>query len=275
MRSFMAAEIDEYYMEALTRYYIASGDKESKVVDFSSGLVSPYLNGSEDIGEDFTIIDSFNGAAPIVFTHRVLVENKGEGEIPFVSGIVLDSQVVSYLHQLLSDESGAYKVTSKGIATEKLLRRLAQYSQRGWDVNPFFYLLESMSKGVFETVFPYAHSFTESMLRVQSMDYEHFLQHGRIVPNPEKLDEYTRRHGSAPFQAVSANLVGNMADCRSNHELQSDIQIIYATLLKVGLLAQEKSSLECKIMRLMDFFKHDLGVFLMRVAILACRRQPL
>ena len=112
-----------------------------------------------------------------------------------------DSNVVSYLHQLVTDESGAYSSTSRGQSTQQLLRKIAEYSARGWDFNPFFYLIEDFSKKDFEKIFPRAESFAEAMLKIQTMDDELYLKSGILVSDPEKL-----RPGSGNFKNASHNL---------------------------------------------------------------------
>src|SRR6516162_9140548 len=200
MRSFMSAPIDEYYLEALRKYFLASGDKRSKIVDFTGNGISPFLKGSETIGlEDFTIIDSFDGRKPIVLNYRFLVE--GHPIVPLLAGIAPDSNVVYYLHKLVTDESGKFTTTARGRSTEQLLKRLAQYSLKGWDFNPFFYVIEAFSKNKFDETFPWARACAESMLRIQAMDDEVYLRSGKIVSHPENLEP-----GSGDFQTASHNM---------------------------------------------------------------------
>jgi hypothetical protein len=269
MLSFITADIDKYYLDSLKKYYAASGDKVSKIVDFSSKLPSPFLRGNEIIGgkDNFSIIDSFGGIKPIVLNHRYLVE--GDGGVHFQVGVALDSQVVTYLHQYVTNDRAVYRSTPRGAAIRMLLKRISSPSMRGWDFNPFFYLMESVSKGIFEQVFPHAAAFSASILRLQAMDSEHFLQTGEIVPDPEKIEEHALCNKAAPFVDTAGNMVVKIASIQRLKQ-EHLIQAIYATLLKICLLHQTKATIERKLQELIYFFQNDLGVYLMREALLSC-----
>ena len=259
----MSAKIDEYYIEALRRYYVASGDKLSKIVNFPCGSRSPFLRSHDIIGkDDFTIIDSFDGRKPAVYSYRYLVD--GHSIAPFAVGIVPDSNVVSYLHQLVTDESGAYRTTPRGQATQQLLKKIAEYSLKGWDFNPCFYLLEAFSKRGFDKIFPRARIYAESMLKIQTMDDEHYLKSGMIVADSEKLQP-----GSGNFETASYNLA-KATSALNFDEMWIFIQATYATLLKIGLIGLEKSDSFRKVENILEFLHNDLGVLLLREAVLSC-----
>ena len=271
MRDFITAEIDEHYIYSLKKYYVSSGDKRSKIVDFSSGLPSPFLAGSEYIGigkENFCIIDSFDGIKPFVFDYNFLVE--GNPGIHFLNGIALDSQVVSYLHNLVMDRNGSWSATPRGHSTQELLRRLASYSLRGWDFNAFFYIMEACSKNSFNDMLPYARSFGETMLRLQTMDDEEYIKTGKIIPDPEKMEEYAERHRISNFYSTSESIINSIIGEHRLDEIKIHIQAIYAALLKIGLINLQKYEFSKKSEILFDFFHNELGVFLLRESILAC-----
>jgi hypothetical protein len=211
----------------------------------------------------FTLIDSFDGRKPTVFTYRFLVE--GYGIAPFLVGIVPDSNVVSNLHQLVTDESGTFTTTARGQSTRRLLKKLAQHSLKGWDFNPFFYLIEAFSKKGFDATFPFARSYAESVLKIQTMDDELYLRSGKIVSDPEKLQP-----GSGNFQTASHNLTKGIGEIAGLFSAPEEVLATYATLLKIGLTGLEKSDSFRKVEKVLEFLHNDLGVLLMREAVLSC-----
>ena len=266
----MTSNIDEHYIEALRRYYIASDDNRTKIVDFTSNVPSPFLQQSIQVeyGEcNFAIIDGFGGARPYVFDRRFLLEGKGYTQ--FICGFILDSQVIHYMHQFVTDVNGQFRETPRGYATAKLLRVIAEFSARGWDFNPFFYIMEATTKAAFGTALPWTQRYNSSILKLQTMDDEVFLRSGDIVPDVHKIEEYVERHGALPFEATAASIVTNI------HRVAAkagaiQLQATYACLLKIGLIQQKKTSQEKKWEELFSFFNNDLGVFLAREAIVAC-----
>ena len=271
MQDFMTHSIDKYYIEALRKYYIKSDDKTSKIVDFTSNQMSPFLRGSEVIecnGHDFLIVDSFGGTKPVVFNHNFFAS---EGcYIKFSRGIILDSQVVSYLHQLVANEDDKFESTPIGVATKRLLRRIAFYSKQGWDFNPFFYYAETLSKNLLDEAFPYLHAFGMSMLKLQTMDDEFFIERGEIVPDANKMAEHATRHPNASFSDTSAGIANIYSDSGVVHEFALHVQASYVTLLKIGLLQHEQHSINVKLRKLFEFFHEELGVFGVREAIAGC-----
>ena len=95
------------------------------------------------------------------------------------------------------------------------------------------------------------------------MDDNAFIERGDIVPDPEKLEEYAMRHKGLPFEAAAAeiaqNINGKMVQDGSLH-----LQVIYACLLKIGILQHDKISPIRKLDRLYEFFHNETGVFMAR-----------
>lgn len=135
----MEDQIDLAYIDTLRTYFRLSGNRHQRIVDFSSDKPSQFFKHSELIehgSAKFMIVDSFNGTHPFVFSHKSLVQNIEI--VPFLAGILLDSQVVQYFHKYVVDEETKFRSTEWGIATHKLLHRVAEYSLEGWDFNGFF-----------------------------------------------------------------------------------------------------------------------------------------
>lgn len=264
----MSASIDKYYIEALRKYYESSGDTKSKLVDFTSNTPSRFLNGGfciEEGKQNFAIIDSFDATDPVVFTHKFLVEH--DGWVRFIAGFVLDSQVLDYLHRFVTDVQ--FRSTPRGIATAKLVKVLAGYSKKGWDYNGFFYYMEAVAKVAFKEVLPYTQLYGTSMLRLQSMNDDVFLERGEIVPDPYKIEEHVERHGNIPFSAASESIAKNI-HANTITEVSVHIQATYACLLKIGLIHHKKVDVTKKIEMFFDFLHNEIGVFMAVEAVLAC-----
>lgn len=99
------------------------------------------------------------------------------------------------------------------------------------------------------------------------MDDNVFLQTGRIVPDVGKMEEYRARHGDVTFSSMASKSIAFYSDWKG---YQVHLLAIYATLLKIGLLSLSKYSVVDKFTKLCDFFQNELGVFLVREAVVAC-----
>ncbi len=260
--------------EDLVGYFASTGDQESKVVDFPNfdpALGSRFLNGSEHIfegNEDFTIIDPFSGVMPVVLDHRFLIRK--EERVAFSVNILLDSNVVSYLHQYVADTSGNFRGTQRGIATHKLIRKLVEYAERGWTFNALFYLLEAVSKNDFLAVYPHAASLGKSIKTLQLMDREVFLQTGRIEMGDEKYKAFSTLHHSLSLEAVSASDALHFSTGQLRSQVHVMIQLTYAALLKIVLVSNEKCPARKKLEKIFQFMHEELGVHGSWETLLAC-----
>jgi hypothetical protein len=271
MRSFITADIDAHYIEALRRYYQASDNRHGKIVGFSSNQPSPFLRGSIEVAHEnhkIVIIDSFNGTRPFVFNHRFLVEDDGRQQ--FQCGFIFDSQVVvDSLHRFVTDTDGRFRATAVGLATANLIRTIAEYSLRGWDINPFFYIMEALSKAAFDVALPWAQSYGASIMKLQSMDDRAFIKFGEIIPDPNKLEEHAARHGRASFELAAASVARDFYHFEMD-SISHVLQVIYACLLKIGILQHRKADEHQKLAELFEFFGNDIGAFMLREAVAAC-----
>ena len=267
----MSYSIDEHYLSALKNYYLKSNDKISKIVDFTSNQVSTILNGSEKIhcnGHEYTIIDSFGGTKPIIFNYDFF--EAGSKYMNIGAGIILDSQVVSYLHNFVSEEGREPKNQIVNAATLKLLKKIAYYSNKGWDFNAFFYLAEALGKDVLNKAFPHARAFSTTMLKLQTMDDSTFLEQGKIVPDPEKIDEYVLRNSEISFEDAAEKMINSFPVGDMTEELSMRLKVSYAALIKIGLLQHEKCDAETKFEKLSRFFHEELGIYPAREAVVGC-----
>lgn len=246
--------------ETLRNYYASSGDRTSKLVDFLPDIPSQFLRGSEYVAEkgaDFTIIDSFAGAMPIVLDHRFLIQ--GQEAVPFSVDILLDSNVVSYLHQYVTDRHGVFRKSDRGIATFKLIRKLAEYSGRGWEINPFFYLLEAVSKNNFHTAYQYAQALVHSIKTLQLMNEGVFLETGRIEGDAARYRGFSDIFASASLETVSASDVLYFSTSSIVTEARRLIDVIYAALLKITIIDRQPITAARKLSLFFQFLREEIG----------------
>jgi hypothetical protein len=258
----------------LTEYFASSGDQVSKVVDFphfTPDVPTQFLNGSERIyegSEGFAIIDPFAGVMPVVLNHEFLIQK--QQHISFTVNILLDSNVVSYLHRYVSDVNGKFRITPRGVVTHKLIRRLAEYSKRGWKFNALFYLLEAASKNDFQTVYPHAAAYSESVRTLQLMDSQVFLNTGLIEIDENKQREFSRYHHSGSVETIAASDVLYFSTGQLKSEVHDTIQLIYSALLMIVVVSRESCPPAKKVEKFFRFMQEKLGVHCALEAFLAC-----
>jgi hypothetical protein len=124
--------------------------------------------------------------------------------------------------------------------------------------------MESLSKKGFDKIFPRARLYAESMLKIQAMDDDLYLKSGMIVSDSEKLQP-----GSGNFETASHSLAKATSELKFD-EMWIFIQVTYATLLKIGLVGLERSDSFRKLEKILEFLHNDLGVLLLREAVLSC-----
>jgi hypothetical protein len=219
----------------MAQYFEATGDRESKVWVFRDDVPSKFFRGPFFTGCDtfqVGIIDLFRGRHPLLINYESL---KGEITMPFRPTAILDSNVVSYLDQYVrSDRS----LTGPRRETVSDLIRFFIRSQL--DYNPFFYYIEGVSRSDRSSLLAFARPFSESILRLQTMDTSHFLATGEIRVDERVLELYTSRHGRGSFAELAAEHASAMV-CPVDFELEWRSKISYATLLKIALIHKASS----------------------------------
>jgi hypothetical protein len=159
-----------------------------------------------------------------------------------------------------------YRSTRRGFATRLLLEKLVSL---GWDYNPLFYSLETLSRNAFETTFPHALGFAETMFQLHSMDEAYFLKSGDIRPNEELVADYMERHNAKTFSELSERYIRDMATKLIPYAPTDLLQVIYACLLKAGILNCTKISQRRKMEQFLDFLQNQIGHWSVREAFVA------
>jgi hypothetical protein len=221
---------------SLARYFGATGDRESKVWIFQADVPSKFYSGPFTAGFDgfqINVVDLFRGRHPLLINYESLA---GEITMPFRPTAILDSNVVSYLNQYVRSERS---LTGRRRETVRDLIRFFIHSQL--DYNPFFYYIEGASRIDRSFLLPFASSFSESILRLHTMDTAHFLATEEIKVDERILELYTSEYGRGSFAELAAEYANAMVH-PVDFELEWRSKISYATLLKVALIHRTSSS---------------------------------
>lgn len=245
-------------------YFRTTGDRESKVWVFRDDVPSRFLPHPFSSGTDafqIHIIDLFGGRHPLLVNYHSLTE---ELQIPFRPTVILDSNVVSYLHQYVTSQPALDKQRRQ--AVEELLRFVIT---NRLDYNPFFYYLEAASREKESSLLGHATGISESLLRLHTMDERHFLDCGQIRIDPRILDEYFEEYGVAEFAELAAAYARGMV-VPTDPRMQWVSKLSYAVMLKTALI--HKSSMPgipTKYEELLTFMEEKLNIALGAERILA------
>jgi hypothetical protein len=196
-----AAATGEHVPDLMARYF-ADGDDGTVVWWMTYGAPvradTPFLRGSLDIKDEagavIVIADVFDGREPQrVDAHAA---RGGEATIPFRVELMLDSQLVSYMHQYVQ---GSPRLSGQHRSLVTRLLRFAVKKRIGY--NPAFYFLEAL-RNPDNREREFARATARSILDLHTMNDRHFLATGEIRPSPEVQDIYRRDHGCETFEAT-------------------------------------------------------------------------
>lgn len=197
------------------------------------------------------IINQFAGPQPILLSYEALTK---EIQIMFRPTVIMDSNVVSYVHQYVV-QSPILDIQRRAVV-HAFIRFVVS---KGLDYNPFFYYLESAAKDESGTLLPHAVAASRSILTLHTMDKERFLASGDIVTDPAKLEAYANAYGATTIGEIAPHHARSMV--HSDPQLEAIARSIYATLLKIGLIHKSnRGSVASKYGELLFFMQQTLGV---------------
>ena len=249
----------------LREYFRRTGDNKSSVWVLSPVRPSDFLQHHIDIGlgkERYRIIDQFGGRQPILLNYDFMINDANV--IKFVLTILLDSNVMSYLHKYVTGDI-SFRLSRRGLATKNLL---TQFVILGCDYSPIFYLLETLTKNVFEKTFPHAREFAETILRLHTMDEAYFLKSGDIRPDKEQVAAYLEDNNVKTLSKLAELRVRHIATGLTTYA-PVNLQATYACLLKAGILNCAKVSQQRKMEQFFEFLHNELGCLMAREALVA------
>lgn len=239
-------------------------DPRSKIWSVGEKL-SPYLAGTIDIeDEDFgiSIIDQFSGKQPLLMSRATL---GGQSGIAFHPTVLLDSNVVSYLHEYKTKPD--FRKSNKGRVIRKLLEK---FIELGCDYNPVFYFSESAAKNDLATLEPYAREMANTMFSFHSMDQQRFLETDEIIPSPEAISKYLEHFGVDNASQMPDAFLSATIFSPDRPEFSNVCDAIYVTLLKMILIHLTSNvSTPRKLEQLRAFFDDELGYQMARELLIA------
>jgi hypothetical protein len=247
-------------------YFRQTGDRESLFWTLSPHRSSDFLRRNLDIAhgkERYRIIDHLAGRQPILANYDSLVNDLNT--IRFIPTILLDSNVMAYLNAYVTGGISS-RSSRRGFATKNLLTKLVSL---GWDYNPLFYYMETLTRNAFETTFPHARHFAETILRLHTMDEAYFLKSGDIRPDEKQVAKYLEQDNVQTLSELAERHVRDGASSMPQHMPTDVLQLTYACLLKAGILNSAKISQRRKMETFFDFVRSQLGLQLAREELVA------
>ena len=210
-------------------YFLLTGDRDSRVWIFRPDEPSLFLRSSIQLGDgkfSIFIADPFAGLQPILLSYKTLTTNEPI-QIPFRPTAILDSNVVTYLHQYVT--SGSLLDLKQRKVVHEFLRFVVQ---KKLDYNPFFYYIETT----------------------------HFLSTGELIADPAIMAMYAEEYGAETIDEIAPRYARAMVTPR-NPRLDGLSKLIYAALLKIGLIHKtNKRTLMSKYHELLVFMQEVLKI---------------
>lgn len=247
-------------LEGAAQYVKLTGDQRFK----GWFLQTDSMAGKSDLvhdfgGKDFTIslIDQFAGQKPVLINRSTV---SGTTRIWFVPTILLDSNIVSYLHQYVQN---LVSLTDSQRTT--IYNFLAYVTIKQIDYNPFFYYIESLSKSNDTFLSKYSTSVSIAILKLHSMKAHMFLESGIIEIDEQVLSAYQAMFGGTTIEEIAVNRLANTT--RQNDEDPFDMvaNMTYATLLKMATIHKStKKNPRNKLLMLHEFMEDNFRIHLAR-----------
>ena len=231
-----AAAKGDHIPDLMARYF-SNGDDGTVVWWMTSAAPvrshTPFLRGSLELkaapGAVVVVADPFNGREPQrVDAHTA---RGGEVTISFRVELMLDSQLVSYLHQYVQRSP---RLAEQHRAMVTTLLRFAVRKRIGY--NAAFYFLEAL-RNPDKREREFARGTAASMLDLHTMDGDHFLATGEIRPSFEAQETYRREHGCETFAATVDAYARGFVDAANVSPTLADRgagRLRYATLLGIA-----------------------------------------
>lgn len=229
-------------------------DPTARFWDFSAPELA-YQKRDSDFGtEDFKIstIDPFGGRVPAVISKETLLGNNPPALVPTV---ILDSNVMAYLHQFVTARESQDEKQRKAV-----IQLLDYLLHTKFDYNPSFYYLESFSKSAesSQKIIEY----TKSILSLHMMDELHFLQKREIRVNEVTLGKYAEKFDTYDIDEMAKRQCEIL---QKMHVPGTDWKVLYLILLKAALIHRTfQGDFEAKLRKLYEFVYEIFGVLFSR-----------
>lgn len=228
----------------------------------NSPYSSQFLQKSKTFGRTNPIflIDQYSGKRPQIINQEY--KRNGTIDISMYPSALLDSNVVNLLDSFIQ----------KGKATDGFSEFLRFLITEGWDFNLMFYYFEHFAKSPLEIFKSNAIRRTDSLLKLHTMNEEHFLKTGEVISNLEEVEHYTSSSGVNSLLEVAESRVDDFIHDYKNHPLSEMLEATEIALIKMVLIRKNeliKSSPVEQYNEFNTFLQNDLGIILGREAHLA------
>jgi hypothetical protein len=249
-------------------YFLGTGDKDAHFFEIAaSPYDSMFYSESKVFGSGehkIHIIDQFCGKRPALFNHDFCT-NDDELQLQFWCSITLDSNVVSLLHEFVTNRSGMSK--EKHDATYSFLIHLTEVN---CDYSPMFYVMESYFKSKEEEFYEHVPKALSSILKLHSMNESTFLKDGIMCLKPDAVQFYSELYQSDDFEECGLNWAKKIVKDIKDTDLQYRINLTYASLLKMVLIKfADNKGIYRKSEEFENFMVNELGMRLARESSLA------
>jgi hypothetical protein len=242
-------------------YFLNTSDYQSHIWTFSEGRTSEFLVGGQDFRLNdaswwITILDPYKGCKPLLLNRDFFLY--GHINIAVCPSLLLDSQVVNELHKYVTMLDNMTDPRRKAVRDF-----IAFIVSRNLDFSPIFYFLEMMAKSEPETRGLYAEERARTVLALQTMDMQHFMNTGRVVPDSDVQAAQLAYQGIDSIEELIARNTDVVFECPTPF-FSSIVDFMYASLLKIALVQRQqmRADVRTKYFVIYEFMEQTLGIIL-------------
>ncbi|WP_370979111.1 hypothetical protein [Agaribacterium sp. ZY112] len=245
-------------------YFTLSKDKDTHFFDLQSSKLKAglYKSSAEfgDLKHKVYVIDPFDGKRPLLLNYEFIVEEKAL-DIGFYHTLIMDSNVVSGLHEYLAYRRGQIRLNESMVdALESFLEHLCVTNI---DYSSIFYLAENYYKEGKGAVLEHSSLRISSILQLFSINPEIFVNDKEIVIDQERKDYYFDLHNGGSFDQCGRNIAKWFVESHEPSMYDTWSNLTYACLLKMVLIKfKYKKEVDRKNEEMYQFMVTDIGAVL-------------
>lgn len=241
-------------IERYKKYFYQDKPQATKIWAFPEWNERKFPNKCTDFTDDnfsISIIDQFAGQIPFLLTKETLLK---QVTVKFVPMVLLDSNVLSNLHLFITQP--ARLNSSQRIVIRGLLKFFALTY---YDYNPAFYYMEAFGKNTEETFGKYAAEFSTTILQVQMMDKDHFINNNEVKPARDLFDEYAHRYGTKDLVTMGTRHMESQKLVLDKDK--GEVDISYIILLKAAYIHKTSNKgIVSKFLAISEFIQECFGI---------------
>jgi hypothetical protein len=249
-------------------YFLGTEDKDAHFFEISASPYDSmfYLESKifGDAAHKIHIIDQFCGKRPALFNHEFCTNND-ELKLEFWCSIILDSNVVSLLHEYVTNRKSMEN--GQRIAGDLFLVHLSEVN---CDYSPMFYVMESFFKSDESEFYENVPKALASILKLHSMCKSSFISSREISIKSGAAKYYFDLYQADDYEACGFSWARKIVKDIKNIGIEHKIKLIYACLLKMVLIKfADNKGVYKKSEAFEHFMIDELGVRLARESSLA------